>query len=67
LQTIRQNINAVWSLLLFSGYLAVEKTERIGNETYYHVCIPNVEAHIMFTDVFKELLFQSSIKYGFFW
>ena len=58
LQTVRRNINALWSLLLFSGYLTVEKTERLGNKTYYHVRIPNIEVHQIYTIVFQELLFE---------
>lgn len=48
--------NAVWSLLLASGYLKVEKTifvERTGR-TYYDMALTNKEVRIMFENMIQD-------------
>ena len=48
--------NAIWSLLLASGYLRVVSTtfvERTGR-TYYNLILTNKEVHIMFEDMVRD-------------
>ena len=48
--------NAIWSLLLASGYLRVSGTtfvERTGR-TYYKLVLTNKEVHIMFEDMVRD-------------
>ena len=48
--------NAIWSLLLASGYLRVSDTtfvERTGR-TYYKLVLTNKEVHIMFEDMVRD-------------
>ena len=47
--------SAVWSLLMASGYLKVEKVEYRDEdlETWYYLKITNKETHIMFSKMFK--------------
>ncbi|MDE5891373.1 MAG: ATP-binding protein, partial [Acetatifactor sp.] len=48
--------NAIWSLLLASGYLRVSGTtfvERTGR-TYYKLVLTNKEVHIMFEDIVRD-------------
>ena len=47
--------NAVWSLLLASGYFKVEKLERVGEQKkkVYTLTLTNMEVKIMFEDMVK--------------
>ena len=49
------NANAVWSLLLATGYLKVEKMEQIGARLrkMYTLRLTNMEVEIMFSDMVK--------------
>ena len=49
------NANAVWSLLLATGYLKVEKMEQIGARLrkVYTLRLTNMEVEIMFSDMVK--------------
>ncbi len=49
------NANAVWSLLLATGYLKVEKMEQIGVrlKKVYTLRLTNMEVEIMFSDMVK--------------
>jgi len=49
------NANAVWSLLLATGYLKVEKMEQIGTRLrkVYTLRLTNMEEEIMFSDMVK--------------
>ena len=49
-EQIDKNENAIWSLLLASGYLKVEKVEYRGKqlEPWYHLCITNSENRYVF-------------------
>ena len=49
-EQIHQNENAIWSLLLASGYLKVKKVEYRGKqlELQYHLCITNLENRYVF-------------------
>ena len=50
------NANAVWSLLLATGYLKVEKMEQIGVrlKKVYTLRLTNMEVEIMFSDMVKS-------------
>ena len=49
------NSNAVWSLLLATGYLKVEKLERVGRllKKVYTLRLTNMEVESMFSDMVK--------------
>lgn len=49
-EQIDKNENAIWSLLLASGYLKVKKVEYRGKqlEPQYHLCITNLENRYVF-------------------
>ena len=49
-EQIDKNENAIWSLLLASGYLKVKKVEYRGKqlELQYHLCITNLENRYVF-------------------
>lgn len=50
-----KNENAIWSLLLASGYLKAEEVEYRGliREPWYHLSITNLETTSMFSSMFK--------------
>lgn len=50
-----RNENAIWSLLLASGYLKVEQIDYRGitMEPWYHLSITNLETVSMFSNMFK--------------
>lgn len=50
------NENAIWSLLLASGYLRVEQVEYRGEmlEPWYHLRITNLETKSMFINMFRN-------------
>ena len=52
---IERNTQAVWSLLLFTGYLAVAQTMRVGDRTIYKLAIPNKEIKILYADLIKKI------------
>lgn len=59
--------NAVWSLLLASGYLKVvraEFIERIGR-TYYELALTNKEVHVMFEVIIQDW-FSGNDDYNYF-
>lgn len=51
-----QNENAIWSLLLASGYLRVEQVEYRGEmlEPWYHLRLTNLETKSMFINMFRN-------------
>ena len=51
-----QNENAIWSLLLASGYLRVEQVEYRGEmlEPWYHLRLTNLETKSMFVNMFRN-------------
>ena len=55
LKLLHEDETALWSLLLFSGYLTVKKKEKKGNVILYHVCIPNKEVYSFFRFCFHSL------------
>jgi len=65
------NSNAVWSLLLATGYLKVEKLERVGRllKKVYSLRLTNMEVESMFSDMVKgwfggstEMVYNDFIK-----
>ncbi len=59
---LEQDESAIWSLLMASGYLKVEKVDYLGEEMepWYHLSITNQETKTMFFRMFKGW-FQSAI------
>ncbi len=58
--------NAIWSLLLASGYLKVEDIEHRGItlEPWYHLSITNLETISMFSNMFKGWFSDVSSNYN---
>lgn len=52
---IERNTQAVWSLLVFTGYLSVADTIRVGDRTMYALVIPNKEIKILYADLIKKI------------
>ena len=61
-----QNENAIWSLLLASGYLKVEEVDYRGitREPWYTLKITNIETLSMFMTMFRGWFQNSDAKYG---
>jgi len=57
---IERNSKALWSLLLFSGYLTYVKKELIEGKLLCTLSIPNKEIKILYTDMIKEI-FEASL------
>ena len=60
------NENAIWSLLLASGYLRVEDVDYRGitMEPWYNLSITNIETLSMFMNMFRGWFTSSDAKYG---
>lgn len=58
--------NAIWSLLLASGYLKAENVEYRGQtlEPWYHLCITNLETVSMFSNMFKGWFAGTASNYN---
>lgn len=63
---LKQDENAVWSLLVASGYLKVEEIEYKGMtlEPWYHLAITNLETISMFSNMFKGWFATASANYN---
>lgn len=61
-----KNKNAIWSLLMASGYLKPDKVEYRGEllEPWYHLSITNLETVSMFSSMFKGWFDSDSSNYG---
>lgn len=63
---IEHNAQAVWSLLLFAGYLTASKIEIIEGKKHCTLKIPNKEIYYLFkdfiTEIFEQSLSKSKIK-----
>ena len=61
-----KNKNAIWSLLMASGYLKPDKVEYKGEllEPWYHLSITNLETVSMFSNMFKGWFNSDSSNYG---
>ena len=62
------NVNAIWSLLLASGYLKVKQVDYRGitREPWYTLDITNVETLSMFTTMFQNWFQNQDANYGYF-
>lgn len=60
--------NAIWSLLVASGYLRVEQVEyrRAWRKPWYHLMITNLETLGMFSDMFSGWFENSGTNYNAF-
>ena len=67
-EQLQQDKNAIWSLLLASGYLKVLEVEQRGIllEPWYHLKITNLETLGMFTGMFKSWFSDSDCNYNAF-
>ena len=65
-EQLDQDENAIWSLMLASGYLKAEQMEYRGllREPWYHLKITNLETTAMFTNLFKSWFNQSRTNYN---
>ena len=65
-EQLDRNENAIWSLLLASGYLKVEQVEYRGimMEPWYHLGITNLETLSMFSSLFKGWFAESQTNYN---
>lgn len=65
-EQLNQDENAIWSLMLASGYLKAEQVEYRGllREPWYHLKITNLETTAMFTNLFKSWFNQSRTNYN---
>ena len=63
---LEQDENAVWSLLVASGYLKVEEIEYRGItlEPWYHLAVTNLEMISMFSNMFKGWFATASANYN---
>ncbi len=61
-----KNKNAIWSLLMASGYLKPDNVEYKGEllEPWYHLSITNLETVSMFSNMFKGWFDSDSSNYG---
>ena len=67
-EQLQQDKNAIWSMLLASGYLKVLEVEQRGIllEPWYHLKITNLETLGMFTGMFKGWFSASDCNYNAF-
>jgi hypothetical protein len=58
--------DALWSLLVFSGYLNAEALPRQPGEdrSSYRLSIPNVEVRLVYTDTFRDWMSGRLYKHG---
>lgn len=61
-----QDENAIWSLMLASGYLNVNDVEYRGTllEPWYRLCITNLETKSMFSGMFRGWFKASHANYN---
>ena len=65
-EQLNQDENAIWSLMLASGYLKATEVEYRGvlREPWYHLMITNLETTAMFSNLFKGWFYQSRSNYN---
>ncbi|RLD59130.1 MAG: AAA family ATPase [Bacteroidetes bacterium] len=54
LRDVKTNFDNVYSFLYFSGYLTYSTKERIGDEDYYNLIVPNKEVLFSFKDIISN-------------
>ena len=57
-QSINQNVENIWSFLLFTGYLKVEKVKKRQRKNFYDLKIPNEEIKSIYEDTIYECFKQ---------
>lgn len=65
-EQLEQDENAIWSLMLASGYLKATEVEYRGilRVPWYHLMITNLETTAMFSSLFKGWFYQSRSNYN---
>lgn len=65
-EQLDQDENAIWSLMLASGYLKATEVEYRGilRDPWYHLMITNLETTAMFSSLFKGWFYQSRSNYN---
>ena len=65
-EQLEQDENAIWSLMLASGYLKATEVEYRGilRDSWYHLMITNLETTAMFSSLFKGWFYQSRSNYN---
>lgn len=65
-EQLEQDENAIWSLMLASGYLKATEVEYRGilRAPWYHLMITNLETTAMFSSLFKGWFYQSRSNYN---
>ncbi|WP_368254352.1 AAA family ATPase [Blautia wexlerae] len=65
-EQLEQDENAIWSLMLASGYLKATEVEYRGilRDPWYHLRITNLETTAMFSSLFKGWFYQSRSNYN---
>lgn len=65
-EQLEQDENAIWSLMLASGYLKATEVEYRGilRDPWYHLMITNLETTAMFSNLFKGWFYQSRSNYN---
>lgn len=63
---LEKNKNAIWSLMLASGYLKVQEVEHKGTflTPWYHLCITNLETMSMFYTMFHGWFDNEASNYN---
>jgi hypothetical protein len=58
--------DALWSLLVFSGYLNAEEQPRLpgAGRSNYRLSIPNMEVHLVYTDTFRDWMNTACTRHG---
>jgi len=67
LPEVRQDSEALWSFLLFTGYLTYNSSKRIGTDWIYDLNIPNLEIGGLFKNlikgIFRETLLNQDVNF----
>ena len=63
---LEQNKNAIWSLMLASGYLKIQEIEYRGMllTPWYHLCVTNLETMSMFYSMFQGWFHDDASNYN---
>lgn len=57
---VKQNSNALWGLMVSSGYLMVQNVQQVDNEKLYTIAIPNKEVKTAFSKMIGRWFFPLS-------
>jgi hypothetical protein len=66
LDQLEYDEDALWSLLVFSGYLNAEEQPRLpgAGRSNYRLTIPNLEVRLVYTDTFREWMKTGLVRHG---